>query len=156
MQTKCRVDENQLNRRSLVPQSQQSLSKKDSCVSSKSELANSEDNVTEEEEISSSMSEIRHSKISKSVSSELSEVSEQQEKDSSSSGIGGTSNSKRPNRKSGVESFANLGLKDIKSSDNYITNQLLSSITEKISVDSKLQNNSSNAGQTRCLLANDN
>lgn len=154
MQTKCRVDENQLNRRSLY-RSQQSLSKKDSCVSSKSELANSDDNVTEEEEISSSMSEIRNSKISKSVSSELSEVSEQQEKDSSSSGIGGISNSKRPNRKSGVESFANLGLKNLrKSSDNYITNQLLSSITEKISADSKFQ--SSYAGQTRCLLANDN
>ena len=124
MQTKCRIDENQINKRSLIPQSQQSLSKKDSYVSSKSELVNSDDNVTEEEvEISSSMSDIRNSKISKSVSSELSEVSEQQEKDSSSSEAGSISNSKKPSRKSRVENFANLGLKNLReSSDNFWPN----------------------------------
>ena len=118
MQTKCRVDENQMNGYSGVPQSQQSLSKNNSKMSSNSELLNSDKNDTVEsveEEVSSSISEIRNSKISKSVSSELSEVSEQQEKDSSSSDdLRSFSNGKRPIRKSGVASFDNLGLLNLR------------------------------------------
>ena len=117
MQTKCRVDENQMNGYSGVPQSQQSLSKNNSKMSSNSELLNSDKNDTVEsveEEVSSSISEIRNSKISKSVSSELSEVSEQQEKDSSSSDLRSFSNGKRPIRKSGLASFDNLGLLNLR------------------------------------------
>ena len=91
------------------------LSKNNSGKSSKSGILNSDESKIEEEEVlsSSSLSDIRTSKISKSVSSELSEVSEQQEKDSSSSGPGDNSNNKRPHRKSGFETFDNLGLKNL-------------------------------------------
>ena len=61
------------------------------------------------------------------MSSELSEVSEQQEKDSSSSRPGDNSNNKRPHRKSGFETFDNLGLKNLqrlKPSDDSLVDPL--------------------------------